>query len=60
MNDHNQIVRLSPHVYNQFAAQFKPLHPTEQTSALQAGYYLGVEAVLKKLREQIVVDAGPL
>jgi hypothetical protein len=53
------VVRLTREVYDNFAKQFRPLQPNEQTSVLQAGYALGVTAVLTKLREQIVVDANP-
>ena len=52
------LVRISPHVYNEFSKQFRALQVNEQTTALQIAYQNGVEAVLKKLREQLVVD-GP-
>ncbi len=52
------LARISPHVYNEFSKQFRALQVNEQTTALQIAYQNGVEAVLKKLREQLVVD-GP-
>jgi hypothetical protein len=50
---------LSPQAYEKFAAQFKPLHVTETTSVLQAGKQLGVEAVLRAVREQLVSGYAP-
>ena len=52
------IVRLTPEVYAAFAKQFRPLVPNEQTSILQAGHALGVETVLKALREQLTLSAS--
>lgn len=56
MTQPSTLVRLSPHIYNEFSKQFRALQVNEQTTALQIAYQNGVEAVLKKLREQLVVD----
>lgn len=49
------VYRLAPEVYEDFAKRFRQLQPNENTTALQAGYALGVEAVLKALRNELVI-----
>lgn len=49
------VVVLHRDVYEKFEAQFRPLQPNEQTSPIQVGYALGVQAVLKALRAGLVV-----
>lgn len=50
------VTRLSPAVYEQFAKRFTPVRPTENTTAVQVAYSLGVQAVLAALRESLVID----
>ena len=45
------VVRLSPAIYSSLEKQLPKPVVTDNTSALQAGYQLGVQAVLKLLRE---------
>ena len=45
------VVRLVPAVYASLEKQLPKPVVTDNTSALQAGYQLGVQAVLKLLRE---------
>jgi hypothetical protein len=49
--------RLSKEVFDDFAKQFRPITPTPQTTPLEVAYALGIQAVLQKLREGLVVDA---
>lgn len=50
------VVRLSPEVYRQLEAKmYRPI-VTAETTAHQAGYQLGVAAVLKELRNGYVVE----
>ena len=50
------VVRLSPEVYRQLEAKmYRPII-TAETTAHQAGYQLGVAAVLKELRNGYVVE----
>lgn len=49
------VTRLSPEVYAELAKQFPTLHINEQTTPVQVAFSLGVEKVLKKLREGLVV-----
>lgn len=60
MTQPSTVVRLSPHIYHEFSKQFRALQVNEQTTAIQVAYQNGVEAVLKKLREQLVVDGTPV
>jgi hypothetical protein len=48
------VVALHPEVYEKFEAQFRLIQPNEQTTAIQVGYSLGVQAVLKALRGALV------
>jgi hypothetical protein len=43
-------------VYDKFEAQFRHVQPNEQTTAIQVGYALGVQAVLKALRGALVAE----
>lgn len=49
-------VMLHKAVYDKFESQFKLVHPNEATTAIQVGHALGVQAVLKAMREQLVVS----
>ena len=49
--------RLSPESYAQLLRQVTSISVSNDTSVLQAGYQLGVQAVLQKLREGFVVGA---
>lgn len=49
-----EVVRLSPDVYSAFVNQLPPIHVGPTTTDLQAGYALGVQLVLEKLRKEIV------
>lgn len=49
-----EVVVLHKAVYDKFEAQFRPVQPNEQTTAIQVGYALGVQAVLKALRAGLV------
>ena len=48
------VVRLDTDVYKHLENKFRTLTPNENTSQLQAGFALGVQAVLKELREGYV------
>lgn len=50
-----QIVRLSPEVYKSLEAKFSKPIVTENTTAHQAGFQLGIHAVLQALRQGFVV-----
>ena len=50
------IVRLQPDVYRQLEESLPAPAVTTQTTDLQAVYALGIQAVLKKLREGFVVQ----
>jgi len=50
------VVVLHRDVYDKFEAQFRPVQPNEQTTAIQVGYALGVQAVLKALRGALVAE----
>lgn len=49
--------RLSPEAYAQLLKQCPMIAVTNDTSAHQAGFQLGVQHVLQKLREGFVVGA---
>jgi hypothetical protein len=51
-----QLVRLTPEVYKALEAKFSRPIVTENTTAHQAGFQLGVYAVLQALRNGFVVD----
>lgn len=55
MADTTKRVRLAPDEYRQLARKFPDPVVTENTTAHQAGYLLGVQAVLQKLREGYVI-----
>lgn len=50
-----EIARLGSDEYAALAAQFPPLLVVSNTTDLQAGYLLGVQAVLEKLRQGFVI-----
>lgn len=50
------MVRLSEEVYNQLVKKLPPPVVSDSTSAHHAGYLLGVQHVLKLLREGYVVN----
>lgn len=56
MSNITTVIRLRADVYKKFAEKFRQLQPNEQTTALQAGYALGVEKVLFELRKELVVE----
>lgn len=49
------VVRLAPDVYRALEKQLSPPIVTSQTTELLAGYQLGVQQVLKLLREGYAV-----
>ena len=50
-----EVVTLHKSVYDELAKKFRPLVVTEATTQIQVGYALGVQAVLKALRDGLVV-----
>lgn len=50
------INRLTKEVYDDLAKNFRPVVPNATTTVLEAGYALGVQAVLQKLREGWVIS----
>jgi len=56
------IHRLSDEVYDNLVSNFPNILVTKETTDIQAGYMLGVQAVLAKLREGFVIgntNKGP-
>ena len=51
------IVRLDPEVYATLEAKLISPHVSNETTPIQAGFQLGVQAVLKELRRGYVVSA---
>lgn len=51
------IVRLQPELYQKLETKLSRTVVTSDTSAIQVGYQLGVEAVLKELRNGYVMEA---
>ena len=51
------IVRLNTAVYDNLVRQLPKVVVTSATTAHEAGFLLGVQAVLQKLREGYVVEA---
>ena len=51
-----QVTRLNQEVYKQIENKFSRPMVTSNTSEIEAGYQLGVQAVLQYLRHNIVVD----
>lgn len=49
------IARLSPDVYNDLEKRMGTLQMNQTVTELQAGYALGIQAVLKELRNGLVV-----
>jgi hypothetical protein len=49
------ITRLSPEVYNDLERKHATFRPNSTSTELEAGYALGVQAVLKDLRAGFVV-----
>lgn len=54
--DNKTIIRLTEHMYIELEKKFPEPRVTDQTSATQAGYQLGVQAVLKALRIGYVIS----
>jgi len=52
------LVRLDPTQYRRLELQLPPPSVTNNTSDLMAGYQLGVQAVLKALREGYTIGEG--
>lgn len=50
-----EVLRLEGAVYQQIAASFGPPTVTDKTTDIQAGYQLGVQAVLAVLRHGFVI-----
>ena len=55
MTEPTKRVRLHPDEYQKLAREFPNPIVTETTTAHQAGYLLGIQAVLQKLREGYTV-----
>jgi len=53
-----QVIRLDPVQYRRLEQQLPPPVVTNTTSDLMAGYQLGVQAVLKALREGYTIGDG--
>lgn len=51
------IVRLQPELYQKLETKLSRTMVTSSTSAIEVGYQLGVEAVLKELRNGYVMEA---
>lgn len=51
------IVRLQPELYQKLETKLSRTVVTSSTSAIEVGYQLGVEAVLKELRNGYVMEA---
>lgn len=51
------IVRLQPELYQKLETKLSRTIVTSSTSAIEVGYQLGVEAVLKELRNGYVMEA---
>lgn len=51
------IVRLQPELYQKLETKLSRAVVTSSTSAIEVGYQLGVEAVLKELRNGYVMEA---
>lgn len=54
--DHTQFTRMTNEVYLDFAKRFPG--PARPADAFEAGYLLGVQMVLQKLREGYVIGQG--
>lgn len=52
------VTRLTPEVYAALEAKLIAPHCNNETSAIQAGFQLGVQAVLKELRRGYVVQTS--
>lgn len=50
------LVRLDPDAYTRLERELTPPVVTNQTTDLMAGYQLGVQEVLKKLRTGYVIE----
>ena len=53
-----QLARLDHETYRALAAGFPAVHVSTTTTDLQAGFQLGVQAVLEKLREGFVIGSA--
>lgn len=58
MSQKTTVVRLSPEVYEALVKTLPPVYVSNETTAHQAGYQLGIQLVLSKLREGYVVQAS--
>lgn len=50
------VVRLHPDIYMKLEKQFSKLTVNESTTAFQMGYALGVENILKELRNGLTME----
>lgn len=50
------VIRLAPEAYQQLARKFGACVVTKDTTDLQAGYMLGVKAVLDAVREGFTIE----
>ena len=55
MPENNRVARLTEQVYNDFEKKFRPPIVTATVTEIEAGYLLGVQAVLHALRVGYVV-----
>ena len=53
-----QVVRLTPEVYKTLEDKLSRTVVTTNTTPIEAGFQLGVQAVLKELRNGYVVQVG--
>lgn len=51
-------VRMAPHIYNQLERKLPAPVVSQQTTDLQAGFQLGVQYVLKQLRDGYVIEGN--
>jgi hypothetical protein len=51
------VIRLTPEVYAQLERQLVPLHVDNTTTDLQAGYQLGIQKVLRMVRDGFTIGA---
>lgn len=56
-NKPKELNRLTKENYQELAKNFRPIRPTSETTQIEVGYALGVQAVLEKLREGWVIGA---
>lgn len=56
---HLNVTRLTPEVYADLLKKCPAIMVTAETSAMQAGFQLGVQHILKLLREGYLTEAPP-